>query len=163
MGPKVFGKARGAARRVREAARESPANIREYRLDEAFTGGCLCGACRYGAAGPPIDVRACHCRACQQTTGSAFYARVLVARDTVSIEGPVGWFHSSPDLQRGFCTVCGSTLFSERLSAGTIGIALGSLDEPDRFRPAEHIWTSRRLAWIDLDDDFPQWLEGPPA
>lgn len=123
-------------------------------------GGCLCGACRYTTEAAPINIRACHCRRCQKATGSAFFARVLVPLDRVQMQGPVGWHDGGTGLRRGFCTMCGSPLFSERVSANTIGLAMGSLDDADRFAPTEHVWVSARQAWLCLDDGLPQFPEG---
>ena len=131
--------------------------------EETITGGCLCGACRYESGAEPINIRACHCRLCQKATGAPLYARVLVPLDTVRMDGPIGWFHSSAELRRGFCTQCGTTLFSERAAANVIGLTLGSLDEPDRYPPSEHIWTSSQQGWLHFADDLPHHAEGPPA
>src|SRR5690606_20522896 len=109
---------------------------------------------------PPINIRVCHCRVCQKVTGGPFYARVLVPADRLSITGPVHWFASSHEVRRGFCSNCGSSLFSERASTGAIGVAMGTLDEPERYQPAEHIWVSRKQPWIVLHDGLPQHAEG---
>jgi hypothetical protein len=130
-------------------------------MSDSIAGGCLCGACRYETDAEPINVRACHCCACQKATGSPFYARVLVPLDGLRVSGPIRWFASSDDVRRGFCTQCGSTLFSERLSIGAIGLTMGTLDEPDRFWPTEHIWVSSKQAWIELADGLPVHAEGP--
>jgi len=129
-------------------------------VNQTITGGCLCGACRYETDAEPINVRACHCRACQKATGGPFYARVLVPTTDVTISGPVRWFASSQDVRRGFCPQCGPTLFSERLSIGAIGLTMGTLDEPARFQPAEHICILAKQPWIVLQDDLPQHPEG---
>lgn len=129
---------------------------------DAITGSCLCGACRYATKAAPINIRACHCRLCQKATGAPFYARVLVPRSAVEISGPVDWHPSSEDLRRGFCTRCGSTLFSERRSLDIVGLTHGSLDEPDRYPPTEHIWTSSKQAWVMIGDGVAQYPEGPP-
>lgn len=126
-------------------------------------GGCLCGSCRYESTGEPINVRACHCHRCQKATGAPFYARVLVSRDTVEMSGPVRWFDAGTSVRRGFCTECGTTLFSERPNDNVIGLTMGSLDEPNAFSPSEHIWTSSKQQWIKLDDGLPGYAEGPPA
>ena len=130
-------------------------------MTQTITGGCLCGACRYETAAEPLNIRACHCHICQKATGGPFYARVQVPLDTLTITGRVGWFHSSAGLRRGFCPNCGTTLFSERASANAIGLAMGSLDAPDQFSPAEHIWVSSKQAWLVLSDGLPQHREGP--
>lgn len=128
----------------------------------SIRGGCLCGACRYEALAAPINVRACHCRNCQKATGAPFYARVLVPFPALTWSGPVGWFNSSDEVRRGFCSRCGTTLFSERASAGVIGLTMGSLDTPDAFTPTEHIWISEKQAWIKLADGLPQHREMSP-
>jgi hypothetical protein len=134
--------------------------------NEAITqirGGCLCGASRYASEAHVLGVRFCHCRTCQKATGSPLYARVQVPLDTVTISGPVSWFHSSVAVRRGFCSLCGTTLFAARAANNTIGLTMGSLDEPDAFAPTDHIWMSRKQACIKLCDGLPFWLEGPPA
>ncbi|HEY9578702.1 MAG TPA: GFA family protein [Rhizorhapis sp.] len=126
-------------------------------------GGCLCGECRYVSHAEPINIRACHCHRCQKATGAPFYARVMVPLDSISMAGPIGWFNAESGVRRGFCTQCGTTLFSERQNANTIGLTMGSLDEPDLFEPTEHIWTSSKQAWLSLNDGRPQYPEAPPA
>lgn len=126
-------------------------------------GGCLCGACRYSTDAAPLNVRVCHCHRCQKATGAAFYARVMVPLAGLVIDGPVGWVSADSGIRRGFCTGCGTTLFSERRSAGTIGLSMGSLDRPELFEPTEHIWTSSKQAWLVLNDGRLQYPEGPTA
>lgn len=132
-------------------------------MADPITGGCLCGACRYETDAAPTDVRACHCNLCQKATGAVLYARVRVPLDRVTMSGPIGWYHSSDALRRGFCTQCGTTMFSERAAINAIGLTMGSLDDPDRFQPSDHIWVSSKQAWLTLADDLPCYPEGPPA
>jgi len=125
-------------------------------------GGCLCGACRYSTHATPINIRVCHCHRCQKAMGSPFNARVLVPLDSLEVSGPVGWFDGNTGLRRGFCTTCGTTLFSERKNANVIGLSMGSLDHPDRFHPTEHICVSSKQEWLYLNDGLPQFLKGVP-
>lgn len=131
-------------------------------MGRTFQGGCLCGASRYEAQGEPINVRVCHCRRCQRALGAAFNARVLMPIEAVTISGPVSRFNSSPALARGFCQVCGTALFSERVGGGVVGLTCGSLDEPDAFPPTEHMWTSSKQGWVKVNDGLPQYPERPP-
>lgn len=128
-----------------------------------LTGGCLCGEVRYAAQGEPINVRVCHCRLCQRAIGAAFNARALYAVDKVSVSGPVGTAHSSEGLKRGFCTRCGTTIFSKREALGIMGLTSGSMDDSSGFVPSDHIWVSSKQPWLKLDDGLPQYAEGPPA
>jgi hypothetical protein len=128
-----------------------------------YRGGCLCGAVRYQAEVEPINERVCHCRLCQRAIGAAFNARLLFRIDDVAVDGPVAFASSSPELKRGFCAQCGSTLFSRREAAGIMGVTSGSLDDPSAFRPTMHIFVSSKQDWVALDDGLPQFPEGPPA
>ena len=127
-----------------------------------ITGACLCGACRYSTTAKPINSRACHCKCCQRATGAPLYARVMVPLDQVSIRGPVSWWdNTETGLQRGFCSQCGSTLFSARPAANTVGLTHGTLDEPHRHPPTEQIWTDARQPWLSGLNDLPGFAQGP--
>ena len=128
-----------------------------------YEGGCLCGAVRYRAEAEPINERICHCRICQRAIGAAFNARLLFRIDDVTIEGPVATINSTPDLQRGFCPACGTTLFSRRESRNILGVTSGSLDDPSLFKPDMHFWTASKQHWVMLDDGLPQYEGAPPA
>ena len=126
-------------------------------------GGCLCGAVRYVAAGPPLNVRVCHCRTCQKATGSAFFARALYRRDAVQVTGETGAVQTSEALVRRFCLACGTPLLVERDGDPPLAaVALASLDDPADLPPTEHVFISRKLAWLVLDDGLPQHAEGAP-
>ena len=127
-----------------------------------YQGGCLCKAVRYSTDAAPINERVCHCRLCQTAIGAAFNARVLFRIDDVTIEGPLATVNTSPDLKRGFCPNCGTTMFSRRDSAGIIGITTGSLDDPTGFNPQMHIFTASKQPWVVLDDGVPQYEGAPP-
>src|SRR5580698_8287849 len=102
------------------------------------TGQCFCGAVKFVVSGPPINVRACHCRDCQRLTGSAFFVRALFLKEHVEITGEVTAIASSNDLTRRFCPRCGSQIFAERKSRpDAIAIALGSFDQLDGIFPTE--------------------------
>lgn len=128
-----------------------------------YWGGCACGAVRYQASAPPANIRVCHCRLCQKATGQPFFARAVFAREALSISGRLERHASSPKQNRAFCPKCGTPLFSEPQDRPFVGVALGSLDDPDALPPQAHVWTSRKVGWLKLDDGLPQYPEGAPA
>src|SRR5256884_3510474 len=92
-------------------------------------GGCLCGAVRFKAEGEPINVRICHCRNCQKSMGSPFFARALFAQSALSVHGKTARYASSDALDRVFCKKCGARLFAWRKSPAVAGVALAAFDE----------------------------------
>lgn len=131
-------------------------------MPKTYEGGCLCGAVRYSVCAEPVNERVCHCRLCQRSIGAAFNARLLFRIEDVKRHGPLGVFHSSPELAREFCQNCGTTLFTARAGSGVIGVTAGSLDDPSLFQPTMHTWTSSRQPWVRLDDGLPQHEAGVP-
>jgi hypothetical protein len=126
-------------------------------------GGCLCGAVRFKAEGEPINVRICHCRNCQKSTGSPFFARALFAQSALSVHGEMARYASSDALDRVFCTKCGARLFAWRKSPAVAGVALAAFDDRNAFAPTEHIWVSEKMDWVKLDDGLPQYPQTVPG
>ncbi len=124
-------------------------------------GGCLCGAVRYEAFGPLRDVINCHCSKCRRWHGHpAGYTSVR--RDDLVIveERGLKWFRSvtdeSPEVYRGFCRECGSSLFWESRGRGVISIAAGTLDQPTGLKTMGHIWLDQAGDYYELTDDLPK-------
>lgn len=95
-----------------------------------LTGGCLCGAVRYDLATDATALGACSCDQCRRHTGSLLVGLGAMA-DAIVWQGAPAVFRSSDWAERGFCGVCGSTLFY-RVTAGRMAgytsVAAGTLD-----------------------------------
>jgi hypothetical protein len=120
----------------------------------------MCGSVRYVAEVEPINQRICHCRLCQRAIGAAFNARLLFQAQDVQVSGEVVTANSSPDMVRGFCPSCGTSIFTHRASNGRMSLTAGSLDDPAQFKPDMHFWVSSKQPWLVLQDDLPQF-DGP--
>lgn len=131
-----------------------------------FTGGCLCGAVRYECSAQPVSMGICHCRDCQQATGSAFAAAMLVPQNAVTITGNVTYYNVTGDsgsiVSRGFCPICGSRLFSKPPIPELMGIMAGSLDDPSWFKPQAEIYVASAQPWDYLNPDLPKFAKLPP-
>ena len=84
-------------------------------MKTAMTGGCLCGAVRYEAAGEPLFSLQCHCRDCQRSSGTAYIAalRVPAAGFRITRGEPrryIGRSDASNEIARKFSGDCISTL-----------------------------------------------------
>ena len=80
----------------------------------------------------------------------------------LSVEGDTARYPSSEALDRVFCKVCGTRLFSRRTNGTVVGVALAAFDDRNAFAPTEHIWVSEKMAWVRLDDGLPQYQETVP-
>lgn len=120
-------------------------------------GSCLCGAVRFEVDGELPAPDACHCHNCRKHSGH-YFASSDVPRDRVRIEGleAVSWYNSSPDVRRGFCSVCGASLFFDPPALDWIGIAMGAFDGPTETRLAVHIFVADKGDYYDIADGVPQ-------
>ena len=124
------------------------------------SGGCLCGAVRYEASAPPVSVVVCHCRDCQKQAGSAFSIISVFPRDAVRFDGTpamyLGHGDSGGEVERNFCSACGSPLFSDSAAMrkrGIIAIKAGTLDDVSDLSPRLHYWTRSKQPWVSLAAD----------
>ena len=44
----------------------------------------------------------------------------------------------------------------------SVGVTLGTLDEPSAVKPTVHGWTSAQVAWFCVADDLPRYERNPP-
>ncbi len=130
-----------------------------------WTGGCLCGAVRYRATADPIRAVNCHCGMCRRASGAAFLTFVHFAGASFTwTAGEPTRYRSSPEAERGFCARCGSTLtMHEAVLDDRVQVALGSLDQPERVTPDDHVWTESQLGWLRIDDRLPRYPRISPA
>jgi hypothetical protein len=115
----------------------------------ALIGGCLCGAVRYRCGAPMYAPVFCHCTSCRRAAGAHAVAWITVSdASLVFTQGQPGIYRSSPAVQRGFCGRCGTQLtYRHDSRAGEIDVTIGSLDEPGRVAPADHIWMEDAAPW----------------
>jgi hypothetical protein len=127
-----------------------------------YAGGCLCGAVRYqltGAVGNPCF---CHCASCRRASGAPMVPWGTFARDRVRItHGTLSEFRSSPQVWRGFCARCGTSLtYRHAARAAEIDVTLATLDDPTAIAPLMHVWVAERLPWVTIGDQLPQLPAG---
>ena len=124
---------------------------------ERRTARCLCGAISVTMTGPLPDVAACHCSQCRRWSGHV-WAAVPVPDDRLVIEGGehVRWYRSSETAERGFCTVCGSSIFWRAIGRGDTDVALGCIDAPTGLRLQQHIFVADKGDYYEIADGLPQ-------
>lgn len=130
------------------------------------SGGCCCGAVRYEVSKPLTGVTYCHCSKCRRWHGhvGAFTA---VDRDGFTLTESRGlkWHQVSPEVRRGFCQECGSTLFFDEAALPKICFTPGSLDAPTGVREKAHIYVGSKGDYYEIAGELPrhQTFPGKPA
>jgi hypothetical protein len=130
--------------------------------EQRYTGGCLCGAVRFEAAGPATDLCYCYCCSCRRAAGAPLVAWGTFPRSGFSVtRGTLSEYRSSPQVLRGCCAACGGAL-SYRHDARTdeIDLTLASLDAAAALAPQMHVWVSDKLPWVLIADSLPQFAAG---
>jgi len=128
--------------------------------DDTFEGGCDCRAVRYRLRTRPMWVNCCHCRWCQRETGSAFVINAMIETDRVELlAGPVDIVdtpsHSGKGQRIARCPTCRVAVWSHYSSPLVSFVRVGTLDDPDRFPPDVHIFTTTKQPWVQLSGDVP--------
>lgn len=120
-------------------------------------GSCLCGAVTFAVAGDLPAPTACHCSKCRKHTGH-YEAGTDMPRAALSLSGAdrLTWYQSSENVRRGFCSVCGASLFFDPIHLDWIGIMMGAFDTPTHTRLALHIFVADKGDYYDIRDDLPQ-------
>jgi hypothetical protein len=127
------------------------------------SGGCLCGEVRYEVQGPLRNVINCHCSKCRRTHGHlAAYTSVRREYLLLTRQGGLKWYRSvtdeTPNVHRGFCKECGSSLFWDPKGIGdNIAISAGSLDSTTGLKTIGHVWVSQAGNYYEITDDLPRF------
>jgi len=122
----------------------------------ALCGSCACGAVRFSVAGGVGEVRACHCTTCRKQSGH-YWTAVSAPKSEIVVAGNeyVRWFKASAEARRGFCELCGSTLFWEKAGSDRMSFSAGALDGETGLRLAVHIYLAEKGDYYDISDSVP--------
>ncbi|MEM7188745.1 MAG: GFA family protein [Pseudomonadota bacterium] len=123
------------------------------------TGACLCGVVRIDAEIPETTFLACHCVQCQRWTGGGpLYS---IKAEAVEIAGAdnITEHKASEWGARGFCRVCGSTLYWKMQDRGIDSLAVGVLDDQSDLSLAEEIFVDYRACWMQPEPAASQSTE----
>ena len=119
---------------------------------DTLKGTCLCGGVAYRAEGPVSHASHCYCTMCQKQHGAASgtYANVATAGFTFERGADlVTEFASSEHGRRGFCSVCGSTLFwRSTQSPDRIALTLGTMEPEYEGKVERELHTDTKPRWL---------------
>ena len=123
-------------------------------------GSCECQGVVFELIGELRDVVFCHCSQCRKTSGH-YWAATQVSKGNLNLKKAtsLSWYDSSDKARRGFCSVCGSSMFYERKGIDKISVSAGSLEIPTSLDRMRHIYVASKGDYYDISDDLPQFEE----
>lgn len=130
-----------------------------------LTGSCLCGKVKIQIPDKFDMVGNCHCSECRKFSGSAFASAAAVDFDDFKVtqgEEFISYYPKTEDTDLGFCSHCGSSLFSKKSPIQKYLVRMGILDDAPTQHPAFHIFVGSKAPWYEITDDLPQFEERPP-
>ncbi len=123
-------------------------------------GSCECQGVVFELIGELRDVVFCHCSQCRKTSGH-YWAATQVSKGNLNLikATSLSWYDSSDNARRGFCSLCGSSMFYERKGIDKISVSAGSLEIPTSLDRMRHIYVASKGDYYDISDDLPQFEE----
>lgn len=126
------------------------------------SGGCLCGAVRHEVRGPLRNIINCHCNKCRRMHGHiAAYTSARRENLFLTRQDGLKWYRSitdeTPNVHRGFCQECGSSLFWDPKGEDDIAISAGSLDSTADLKTIGHVWVSQAEDYYEITDGLPRF------
>lgn len=67
----------------------------------------------------------------------------------------LAWFQSSATARRGFCRICGSTLFWEPVGEDRMSISSGVFDGATGIKTAKHIYCADKGDYYEIEAGVP--------
>jgi len=93
---------------------------------------------------------------CRKGHGSAFASYLAIRQDNLSFltsDATVTAYQSSDNVERRFCSKCGSNLLFVPKGSEWMAIAMGILDDEPGATPTAHLHYDSRPEWSDIPDD----------
>jgi hypothetical protein len=136
--------------------------------DDKLAGKCQCGTVEYSVEDDFDYFVYCHCKQCQESTGSAFNAAAGIGQNKFTVtageKNLTAYNKSNVDgtiSVVNFCKTCGSTLFSIKTKPNNpeekiVQVRMGTLGGPPRLLPQAHVWVSENAPWFDIQGQEPR-------
>ncbi len=99
------------------------------KIDGKKTGSCLCGGVTFKLDKSISGFSTCHCDMCRRWASGPYFATNCGKQVRFDGEENIGRFKSSKWAERGFCKICGSSLFYYLVPTGHYMMSVGTFDD----------------------------------
>ena len=121
---------------------------------------CLCEGIKIKVKGKLRHVINCHCSQCMKTHGNyAAYTSCQEKNLTFVKKETLKWYKSSKIAKRGFCSVCGASIFYKLIKSNNISIAAGMFSNPTKLKTHFNIFTKGKLDFYKLHSNLPKFYK----
>lgn len=127
-------------------------------MNSQITASCQCGAVQFQSAAHPIMQLFCHCKDCQESTGSPFAKTAFFKSRHCEISGSLSVrefkAESGNRTTRESCASCGSVMFDRSEGfPSLIGVMAERISAPFVFEPGCHVWTRSKQPHVEIPDN----------
>lgn len=140
----------------------------DHNFSARYLARCKCEAVRYEARADPVDVKICHCRACQVLHGAPMQWAAIFHKADIRFTAGVEhlcFYNAELGVRERVqpckvaCVLCGTLIADE---GRNMWLAFPTLFDfgtppliPAAFQPSCHIFYGMRA--FDIDDALPKW------
>ena len=126
--------------------------------DRVETGSCFCGAIAAEMRGDPSWICYDHDDDCRRALGGPLTVWIGYRPHAFQLlRGSPKAFSRTRGVIRTFCADCGSSIgYSDAGLPDELYVAIGFMDQPERFPPQAHAYWSMRLPWLTIADALPK-------
>lgn len=131
------------------------------------TGRCLCGAVTFTVNAAPLAMGQCHCKDCQQSSGTGHMSLAFFKKADVEVKGALASYGAKADSgninTRHFCPTCGSRIYGDNSARSHLmGISAGVFDDHSWFTPQRIVYAKDKPAWDMMATDITTFDMMPP-
>ncbi|MCI5072332.1 GFA family protein [bacterium] len=116
------------------------------------TATCLCQSVKMNVASNNRSIGACHCGMCRKVAGGPLLAVDCGQDVQISGQEHIGVYSSSDWAERGFCKVCGSSLFYRLKEEQQYFIPAGLFDDQN-FKLDHQIFIDHKPSYYDFANE----------
>jgi hypothetical protein len=122
-------------------------------MTKILNGECLCGKVKYQLEDKFNAFYLCHCKQCQQLTGSAFASNMFTDPENITwLQGKdniSSYEHPTRNFSKSFCITCGSAVPYINKSRKSLIVPAGSLKDKPNITPQANIFDLEKACWLD--------------
>jgi hypothetical protein len=127
------------------------------KIQYPIKGSCQCGQVTYELLEEPLLIIACHCKACQKLSTSAFSITAMVKTESIIFNGVMKDWSRTADSGNisaaKFCPSCGNRLYHyDPNDPDKLKLKPSTLSDTRVIKPTAHVWISEKQDWFEITE-----------